>query len=201
LICGFTGIVIRLWKDLNMNIKPIAISFSILALSACASQPQVQPAPPPPPPVVEAPAVIKEAPAPVIQEPVVEEKILPQLPSPGSLEDFILSSGGDTRVYFDYDQYSLTDIAMASLRAQSSWLKSYPNVKIVIEGNADERGTREYNLALGARRAASVSSFMVSQGVSPTQITVVSYGKEKPIDARSNEDGWALNRNANTRLR
>ena len=184
-----------------MNIKPIAISFSILALSACASQPQVQPAPPPPPPVVEAPAVIKEAPAPVIQEPVVEEKILPQLPSPGSLEDFILSSGGDTRVYFDYDQYSLTDIAMASLRAQSSWLKSYPNVKIVIEGNADERGTREFNLALGARRAASVSSFMVSQGVSPTQITVVSYGKEKPIDARSNEDGWALNRNANTRLR
>lgn len=183
-----------------MNIKPLAISFSILALSACASQPQVQPAPPPPPPVVEAPAVIEEVPAPVMQEPIVEEQILPQLPSPGSLEDFILSSGGDTRVYFDYDQYSLTDTAIATLRAQSSWLKSYSDVNILVEGNADERGTREYNLALGARRAASVSSFLVSQGVSPTQITALSWGKERPIDARSNEDGWARNRNSNTKL-
>jgi peptidoglycan-associated lipoprotein len=183
-----------------MNIKPLAISFSILALSACASQPQVQPAPPPPPPVVESPAVIEEVPAPVMQEPIVEEQILPQLPSPGSLEDFILSSGGDTRVYFDYDQYSLTDTAIATLRAQSSWLKSYSDVNILVEGNADERGTREYNLALGARRAASVSSFLVSQGVSPTQITALSWGKERPIDARSNEDGWARNRNSNTKL-
>jgi len=183
-----------------MNIKPFAISFSILALSACASQPPVQPAPPPPPPVVEAPVIVEEAPAPVIQEPVVEEIVLPKLPTPGSLEDFIMSSGGDTRVYFDYDQYSLTDSAVESLRAQSSWLKTYTDVNVIIEGNADERGTREYNLALGARRAESVSSFMVGLGVSPTQINVVSYGKERPIDARSNEDGWSLNRNANTKI-
>ena len=183
-----------------MNIKPFAISFSILVLSACASQPPAQPAPPPPPPVVEAPVIVEEAPAPVIQEPVVEEIVLPKLPTPGSLEDFIMSSGGDTRVYFDYDQYSLTDSAVASLRAQSSWLKTYTDVNVIIEGNADERGTREYNLALGARRAESVSSFMVGLGVSPTQINVVSYGKERPIDARSNEDGWSLNRNANTKI-
>ena len=87
------------------------------------------------------------------------------------------------------------------LRAQADWLNRYPNYTAVVEGHADERGTRQYNIALGARRANSVKAFLVSQGVAPSRLTTVSYGKERPIDARSNEEGWARNRNGYTNLR
>jgi len=79
-------------------------------------------------------------------------------------------------------------------------LQLYPNVTAVVAGNADERGTREYNLALGARRADSVKAYLVSQGVAPSRLTTVSYGKERPIDGRSNESGWARNRNGHTNI-
>jgi len=77
---------------------------------------------------------------------------------------------------------------------------TYSNVTAIVEGNADERGTREYNLALGARRAESVKAFLVGQGVSPSRLTTVSYGKERPIDGRSNEAGWSRNRNGHTNV-
>jgi peptidoglycan-associated lipoprotein len=123
----------------------------------------------------------------------------PDLPTPGSLEDFLYQSGED-RVYFGYDQFTLTPKAREVLTNQANWLNTYGAVQVVIEGHADERGTREYNLALGARRAEAVKRFLVGQGVAPTRLTTVSYGKERPIDGRSNEEGWARNRNGYTNL-
>ncbi len=90
--------------------------------------------------------------------------------------------------------------ATARLAAQAGWLKQYPSVRIRIEGNADERGTREYNLALGARRANSVRDFLVSNGVTGDRISTISFGKEQPIDAGTDEGAWQKNRNARTAI-
>jgi peptidoglycan-associated lipoprotein len=126
----------------------------------------------------------------------------PARPVAGSIDDFAFTTGnGDPRVYFGYDQFTLTPEARRTLRLQAEWLNQYPAYTAVIEGHADERGTRQYNIALGARRANSVKAFLVSQGVAPSRLTTVSYGKERPIDARSNEEGWARNRNGHTNLR
>ena len=188
-----------------MTLKLIVTSLAVLALTACATKPKIEPmqerpvveAPPPvfeeaaptPPPVVKAPAPIAEAPT-----------IDPNAPVPGSAADFAYQAGGDPRIYFGYDSYTLNADARAALTRQAQWLQTYSNVSAIVEGNADERGTREYNLALGARRADSVKSFLVSQGVSPSRLTTVSYGKERPIDARSNEAGWSRNRNGHTNI-
>jgi peptidoglycan-associated lipoprotein len=104
------------------------------------------------------------------------------------------------RVYFLTDQSDLTDQAREILARQAAWVKANPSKRVIIAGNADERGTREYNLALGSRRANSVRDYLVGLGVSASAIETVSYGKERPIDARSNEEGWAVNRNAATEL-
>jgi len=182
-----------------MNIKPIALSLSVLALTACATKPPVQPVEETP--VVEAPVVFEEAaptPPPVVEAPpVVQEGPIfdPNAPVPGSAADFAYQAGGEPRIYFGYDRYDLNADAREALRRQAQWLQTYSNVGAIVEGNADERGTREYNLALGARRADTVKAFLVSQGVSPSRLTTVSYGKERPIDGRSNEAGWSRNRN------
>ena len=117
---------------------------------------------------------------------------------PGSEQDFIVNVGD--RVYFDLDSYQIRPEAYPRMDAQVAWLQRYPNVTIRIEGNADERGTREYNLALGARRAESVRSYLVERGVSAARIDTISYGKERPIAAGSNEEAWARNRNAHTAI-
>jgi peptidoglycan-associated lipoprotein len=104
------------------------------------------------------------------------------------------------RVYFDFDRYEVRSDATALLDAQAGWLKRFPAVQVRIEGNCDERGTREYNLALGARRANAVRDYLASHGVDPGRITTVSYGKEKPIDAGSGEDADQHNRNAHTAI-
>lgn len=118
--------------------------------------------------------------------------------TPGSIEDFVVNVG-DT-VHFDTDRYNIDGTAQATLLRQAAWLQQYPDVNVQIEGNADERGTREYNLALGARRANSVKSFLVSQGVQAIRITTISYGKERPIDPASNPTAWAKNRRAKTAI-
>lgn len=110
-----------------------------------------------------------------------------------------VSQVGD-RVFFGYDSSTLSGDAVKVLQAQAQWLKSKSGVKIVVEGHADERGTREYNLALGERRANSVRSFLVSQGVAQDRILVVSYGKERPAVASSDEASWAKNRRGVTVL-
>jgi peptidoglycan-associated lipoprotein len=117
---------------------------------------------------------------------------------PGSEQDFVVNVGD--RVYFDLDSYEVRTDAYPRLDAQVAWLQRYPQVTVRIEGNADERGTREYNLALGARRAESVRSYLVSRGISAARIDTISYGKERPIAAGSNEEAWARNRNAHTAI-
>jgi peptidoglycan-associated lipoprotein len=117
---------------------------------------------------------------------------------PGSQGDLETNVGH--RVFFGYDQYSLSAQAQATLQRQAEFLKQYPNVRIQVSGNCDERGTREYNLALGARRAEAARSYLVSLGVDASRISTVSYGKERPIDARSTEDAWSLNRNATSTI-
>ena len=167
-------------------------------LAGCKSTPepiQEEVAAPIPAPVRQAPVVTEPAPPP----PVVVAEPEPDLPAPGSLEDFAYQAG-EERVYFGYDQHTLSPDARETLSKQAEWLNTYTGVDAVIEGHADERGTREYNLALGARRAEAVKSFLVAQGVAPGRLTTVSYGKERPIDGRSNEEGWSRNRNAYTRL-
>ena len=118
--------------------------------------------------------------------------------APGSEQDFVVNVGD--RVYFDLDSYAIRPEAYPRLDAQVAWLQRYPAVTIRIEGNADERGTREYNLALGARRAESVRTYLVERGVNAGRIDTISYGKERPIAAGSNEEAFARNRNAHTAI-
>ncbi len=116
--------------------------------------------------------------------------------APGSQEQ-LNQTVGDT-VLFGFDQSELSAEARAILDRQASWLQRYGNLRIVIEGHADERGTREYNLALGARRAASARNYLIAQGVDPERISVISYGKERPAAGGSDERSWRLNRRAVT---
>ena len=122
----------------------------------------------------------------------------PTGPTPGSQADLEQSAGH--RVFFAFDQYTLTSQAQQTLARQAAWLQEYPEARILISGNCDERGTREYNLALGARRAEAARRYLTSLGVDGSRITTVSYGKERPLDPRSNEEAWALNRNATTTI-
>jgi peptidoglycan-associated lipoprotein len=110
----------------------------------------------------------------------------------GSPEDFLVNVGD--RVFYGFDRYDLTAAARATLERQAEWLQRYSNRRIVIEGHADERGTREYNLALGERRANAAKNYLVAVGVSPSRITTISYGKEQPAVLGATEAAWAQNR-------
>jgi len=113
-------------------------------------------------------------------------------PVPGSLEDW--SMNVPDRVFFALDQYDLDNSDQQALQRQVAWLQQYPQVMVTVEGHCDERGTREYNLALGARRANSVKNYLVSQGIDGSRVTTISYGKERPVDPRSTEAAWRVNR-------
>lgn len=117
---------------------------------------------------------------------------------PGSQQDLVVNVGD--RVFFGYDRYDLSPEARAVLDKQIEWLKQYPSVNVTVEGHADERGTREYNLALGDRRASATKSYMISMGIDPRRINTISYGKERPAVTGSNPAGWAQNRRAVTRV-
>jgi len=118
--------------------------------------------------------------------------------SPGSQEDLSVNVGD--RVFFGYDSYNLSPEAISQLELQAQWLRQYPSVNILIEGHADERGTREYNLALGDRRANAVRNYLVSLGVDPRRIQMISYGKERPEVLGSNSESWAKNRRGVTKV-
>ena len=175
-------------RAVRLALAGLAAATLSAALAACASHPK-------PAPVAEAPPPPRPAPPPTSVPPpaAVASRILP-----GSEQDFVVNVGD--RVYFDLDQYAIRGDGQPVLAAQSSWLNRYPAVQVRIEGNCDERGTREYNLALGARRANSVREFLVSHGVAPSRIVTISYGKEKPIDAGTGEEAWQHNRNGHTAL-
>jgi len=166
------------------------IAGAALSLSACAHHPKpTYPTAAPPPAARPAPP---PAATPSRPEPVTQNAL------PGSERDFVINVGD--RVYFDFDRYDVRSDAAPLLDAQSGWLKRYPAVQVRIEGNCDERGTREYNLALGARRANAVREYLVSHGVEAGRITTVSYGKEKPIDNGSGDVADQHNRNAHTAI-
>ncbi|MGQ0742372.1 MAG: peptidoglycan-associated lipoprotein Pal [Alphaproteobacteria bacterium] len=111
---------------------------------------------------------------------------------PGSKRDFEVNVGD--RVFFDYDRSDIRPDAAATLQKQAAWLARYPSVTLTIEGHCDERGTREYNLALGARRASTTKEYLISLGVSPSRLETISYGKERPTCVESNEGCWQQNR-------
>ena len=119
-------------------------------------------------------------------------------PTPGSVQDFQVNVGD--RVFFDTDRSEIRADARTTLDRQAVWLNQYGNAAITVEGHADERGTRQYNLALGDRRANSVRNYLIAQGVSPARITTISYGKERPVAVGSNDAAWAQNRRGVTVL-
>ncbi len=160
--------------------KYLLAAAALATLGACASTPEPVAAPPP-------------APAPAPAPPPA-----PSGPLAGSVEDFRVSVGD--RVFFGYDRSDLTAEARSVLERQAAWLRQYPNVRIMVAGNCDERGTREYNLALGARRAAAVRDYLVSLGVAGARVETTSFGKERPIDPRHSEEAWSVNRNGHTQI-
>jgi peptidoglycan-associated lipoprotein len=117
---------------------------------------------------------------------------------PGSQQDFVVNVGD--RVFFETDQTDLTATAQATLDKQAQWLSKYPKYAITIEGHADERGTREYNLALGARRSQNVRDYLASRGVPAQRIRTISYGKERPVAVCDDISCWSQNRRAVTLL-
>ena len=119
--------------------------------------------------------------------------------APGSQEDLTQSAGD--RIYFDTDQSQLTPDARATLDRQAQWLQQYPQISVWVAGNCDERGTEEYNLALGQRRANADRDYLASRGINAARIATISYGKSRPVDPNSTEEAWAHNRNAITSVR
>ena len=165
-----------------MNKIAIAVTLaSALALSACKKE---APADLPPPP----------------QNQVTPTPTAPPQtgPVPGTQQHFAQQMQGRDTIYFDTDKFDIDAEDQAALRQQAQYLQQYPNVRATVEGHCDERGTREYNLALGERRANAAKNYLVSLGVGADRVTTVSYGKERPVALGSNEQAWARNRRAVT---
>ena len=120
-------------------------------------------------------------------------------PVPGSQEDLVANIGD--RVFFDTALSKLSDDARSTLDRQSAWLQKYPQDNVQLAGNCDERGTEEYNLALGQRRANSARDYLVARGVASSRVTTISYGKDRPTAPGSDESSWQQNRNAITSVR
>ncbi|MXO91941.1 peptidoglycan-associated lipoprotein Pal [Pontixanthobacter aquaemixtae] len=123
---------------------------------------------------------------------------LPAGPQLGTNEHFVNSVNGQNIIYFDTDRYNIDSADIPALQSQAQYLMQYPNISVTVEGHADERGTRDYNLALGERRANATKNYLVSLGVPAGRIQTVSYGKEQPVALGSNEQAWAQNRRAVT---
>lgn len=119
-------------------------------------------------------------------------------PTPGSQADFAAQLMGQDTVYFDTDQYNIDAADQQALAAQAAWLAKYPAKRATIQGHTDERGTREYNLALGERRANAAKNYLVSLGVDASRLTTQTFGKDQPVALESNEEAWAKNRRAVT---
>jgi peptidoglycan-associated lipoprotein len=156
------------------------VLLSSAALAACAKKP---------------PAQLPPEPGPAYNE---TDPSQAGAPIPGSQADFVAQMRGQDTIYFDTDRYNIDSADAAALQTQAQWLARYPNKQATIEGHADERGTRDYNLALGERRANAAKNFLVSIGVSAARLSTVSYGKERPVALGSDEQSWARNRRAVT---
>ena len=163
----------------------------LLALSAGQKKPK-QVAPPPPPQVKEQPKVEKVEQAPVVTKPQLSEE---EIFMSKSLEE-INRETPMMMIHFDYDKYFVRDEAKPVLETNAAWLKKYRTVKILIEGHCDERGTEDYNLALGEKRAKSALDYLVSLGIATDRMKMISYGKSQPLAAGHDEAAWQRNRRA-----
>jgi peptidoglycan-associated lipoprotein len=176
-------------KKLTIGKTLTALS-AVLLLAACASDEEM------PAPMMTAASAPAPAPAPMAPRPAPAPAPMaapaPAGVVPGSLTDFQQNVGD--RVLFGYDRSDVEDTGRSTLQKQAAWLQRFPTVVLTIEGHADERGTREYNLALAARRAQAVRDYLVSLGVSGARIETISYGKERPMCVQSNDSCWAQNR-------
>jgi peptidoglycan-associated lipoprotein len=163
----------------------LMITAGLLAVAGCASKPKdiATLGPSTQPPV----QTTTTAPNSTVTDTVV----------PGSAADFKRSVASDT-IHFATDMYDIDPESRAILESQAAWLLKYPNVRATIEGHCDERGTREYNLALGDRRATAAKNYLAARGIDPSRLTTISYGKERPIALGSDETSWAQNRRAVT---
>ena len=171
-----------------------------LALVAVAAGSLAGCAKPKKPMATSLPPATQTQPAPRTELPPTQPPMTPGQAGalPGSTQDFVVNVGD--RVYFDTDSHDVRADAQPLLDAQAGWLRRYSSVRVRIEGNCDERGTREYNLALGARRANSVRDYLVSHGITSDRIATISYGKEQPLDGGSDEGAWQKNRNGHTAI-
>jgi peptidoglycan-associated lipoprotein len=172
-----------------MKQNVVLLAAASLALAACAGKKQL---PPPPPQAAPAPAA-----------PTDQAGTVPPAEPVGSTDvggmqaEFARAAGSDT-VLFAFDSYDLDETARQILGAQAQWMAQYSGVRATVEGHADERGTREYNLALGERRANAARNFLAAQGVDSSRMSIISYGKERPAVDGHNEEAWAQNRRAKT---
>ena len=128
----------------------------------------------------------------MVEEDTTVAALDPSQPLPGSQEELVQSVGD--RVFFEFDSAVLGADARRTLDRQAEWLRLFPEIALVLEGHADERGTREYNLALGERRANAAREYLITQGIGPSRLRTISYGKERPYALGHNEEAWALNR-------
>jgi peptidoglycan-associated lipoprotein len=161
------------------NTASLMIAASLLALGACAKKPP------------------KELPPAPVDSTQPTTPATTGAPTPGSQEDFIASISSD-RIFFDTDSSDVDSADQSTLQSQATWLGKYPDKRITVEGHCDERGTREYNLALGERRANATKNALVALGVNAARITTISYGKERPEATGSDEEAWSKNRRAVT---
>lgn len=165
---------------MNKKIASLMMAASLMAVAGCTKKEKPQDLPPPP--------VGAEGPT---------GPAAPVGPAAGSQADFIANISSD-RIFFDTDKFDVGSEDQATLASQAEWLKRYPEVRITVEGHADERGTRDYNIALGARRANSAKNALAALGIDAARISTVSYGKERPEALGSTEADWARNRRAVT---
>jgi peptidoglycan-associated lipoprotein len=161
-----------------MKIKFLGALAAITLLAACAHNP---------------PAVTNTQTGTGMQTPATSSIV------PGSQEDLVANVGD--RVFYELNSSTLTDAGQTTLGKQAAWLAKYPSVSVQVAGNCDDRGTEEYNLALGQRRANAAKDFLVAKGVSASRITTISYGKDRPTALGDNEEAWAQNRNAITSVK
>jgi len=167
---------------MNTRLAAVLLLAGTGAMAGCAKKAPDQ-LPPPPASTAEATPTTSQ---------------VPQGPQPGSQAHFVNAVNGQNVIYFETDRYNIDSADAAALQSQAQYLMQYSGVNVTIEGHCDERGTREYNLALGERRANAAKNYLVSLGVDASRVRTVSYGKERPAALGSNEGAWAQNRRAVT---
>jgi len=174
------------------KIVVLLVISAVILLFFVSCKPKAKVAPPPPPPVKEQPRIEKVEEAPAVKKPeLTEEEIF----MAKSLEQINMEAPL-RMIHFDYDRYFIREDAKPVLETNVAWLKKFRSAKILIEGHCDERGTEEYNLALGERRAKSTLDYLISLGITPERIKIISYGKSQPLDPGHNEIAWQKNRRA-----